>query len=281
MKKRPLARWSLGLGRACALAVFIAAAVFPLAWIIATSLKDQKEIYAFPLRYWPASPTFDSYRKLFGFAEFRTYFLNSLGVTLAASFGGLLVSLPAGFALSRIPSEGLRKKNLLLLYFTQMIPGFMLMTPLYRGIARLGLADNLAVLAIVYAAMTVAFGAIMAKGFFDRVPPSIEEAALIDGCSPLSALARVILPLSLPGLFAIFSFNFLNTWNELFLAVVLLSSERKMTVPVALNSFISKAGVSWDILSAGIVVALLPTILLFALGRKYIIEGLTEGGTKG
>jgi multiple sugar transport system permease protein len=162
-----------------------------------------------------------------------------------------------------------------------MVPSFILMAPLFFTLSKLRLTNDRVVLAVVYAATTIAFGAIMAKSFFDHIPASIEEAALIDGCDPVNALFRVILPISLPGLVAIFSFAFVNIWNELFLAVMLISSDRKMTVPVALNSFISKAGVSWDIMSAGIVVALIPTMVIFAIGQKYIVAGLTEGGVKG
>ncbi len=103
----------------------------------------------------------------------------------------------------------------------------------------------------------------------------------MDGCTVVQALFRVILPVALPAMVAIFSFSFVNIWNELFVAVILLSSDTKMTVPVALNSFISKAGISWDVMSAGIVVALLPTMIVFGIGQRYIIAGLTEGGVKG
>ena len=146
------------------------------------------------------------------------------------------------------------------------------------GFARL--TDSLGALIAVYG-MTVAFGTIMSKSFFDRIPVSLEEAALIDGCNTLQALFHVILPVSLPAVVAILSFEFVGFWNELFLAVMLLSTDTNMTVPVALNSFISKSGIEWDVLSAGLVVALLPTMILFAIGQKFIIAGLTEGSVKG
>ncbi|QQO11279.1 carbohydrate ABC transporter permease [Breznakiella homolactica] len=269
------------LSRFIALALFLAFAVLPLFWIIITSLKPSQEIYTFPLRYFPSRISFAGYQKLLGFAKFGTYFANSLWISLLASFGGLIASVLSGFALSRLKTSKKIQGLLLVLYFTQMVPSFLLMTPLFLMLSKMGLTDNRLALAVVYAATTVAFGAIMAKGFFDRIPASIEEAALIDGCDPFTALFKVILPITLPGLVAIFSFAFVNVWNELFLAVMLISSDRKLTVPVALNSFISKAGVSWDVMSAGIVVALIPTMVIFAFGQKYIVAGLTEGGVKG
>jgi multiple sugar transport system permease protein len=279
--QRQLLRYTGTFAKSIALGLFLLFALVPLFWILMTSIKPSKEIYTFPLNYFPSKISFAGYQKLFGFAHFGKYFLNSLGVTLLASFGGLITSILSGFALSRFKSIRKTRSIMLLLYITQMVPGFILMTPLYLMLSKLGLTDSLLGLGVVYSASTVAFGAIMAKSFFDRIPASIEEAALIDGCDPFSALIRIVLPISLPGIVAIFSFAFVNIWNELFLAVILLSSDSKMTVPVALNSFISKAGVSWDVMSAGIVVALLPTIVVFAFGQKYIVAGLTEGGVKG
>ncbi len=274
-------RFVSGLGRVALLAMYLVFAMLPLYWIALTSLKDAKEIYTFPLLYAPAHPTLDSYRKLFSFANFGLYFRNSLLVSLLAAAGALIVCLVAGYGLSRYSRQRWKKAILLSLYFTQMVPGFLLMVPLFTMLSKLRWTDNLVVLAGLYATMMVAFGTIMAKSFFDRIPESIEEAALIDGCTTLGALFRVILPVTLPGIVAIYSFSFVNIWNELFLAVMLLSSESNTTVPVALNSFISKAGVSWDVLSAGIVTALVPTMLVFAIGQKFIIAGLTEGSVKG
>jgi multiple sugar transport system permease protein len=280
MNKR-LRRVAGRIGKTGALFLFLLFAVLPLFWVLVTSLKPLTEIYLFPLRYFPSKASLEGYRKLLRFANFGHYFANSLVISLLAAAGGLCVSTLAGFALSRLRAFRTSRILLLLLYFTQMVPSFILMAPLFFNLSKLGLTNNRLVLAVVYAATTIAFGAIMAKSFFDRIPSSLEEAALIDGCDTLTALFRVILPVSLPGLIAIFSFAFVNVWNELFLAVMLMSSDVKMTVPVALNSFISKAGVSWDIMSAGIVVALLPTMIIFALGQKYIVAGLTEGGVKG
>ena len=197
-----------------------------------------------------------------------------------AATGALIVCLISGFGLSRYRLKRSKKAILLGLYFTQMVPGFLLMIPLFTMLSRLRLTDSLGALIAVYG-MTVAFGTIMSKSFFDRIPVSLEEAALIDGCNTLQALFHVILPVSLPAVVAILSFEFVGFWNELFLAVMLLSTDTNMTVPVALNSFISKSGVEWDVLSAGLVVALLPTMILFAIGQKFIIAGLTEGSVKG
>lgn len=267
--------------RSLALLLFLILAIGPLYWILITSLKGPKEIYTWPLRYWPSSPTLESYRKLFSFSNFSRYFLNSMIVSLCASFTVMAVSVSSGFALSRYKSRRTKDNLLLAMYFTQTIPTFILMVPLFTTLAKMGMVNKLSVLGIIYVATVVAFSTIMAKSFFDRIPVSLEEAAKIDGCSTFQSLLQVILPVTLPGMAALFSFAFINIWNELFLAVMLLMSDNKMTVPVALNSFISKSGISWDVMSAGIIVALVPTMIVFGIGQKFIVSGLTAGGVKG
>lgn len=263
------------------LSLFLIFAIFPLYWIIVTSFKDSKEVFTFPIIYFPKQLSFASYAKLFRISNFTQYIMNSFYVTLLGSLGSLLFSVFSGYAISRLGHYRMKNRILLLLYVSQMIPSFILMTPLYLTVSRVGGTDKLSVLAILYIATNLSFGTIMSKSFYDRIPPVLEEAALVDGCNSISSLFKITLPLMMPGLAAIFSFSFVNIWNELFMAVLFLSTPSKTTVPVALNSFISKGGISWDTLSAGLVIALLPTMVIFAIAQKYIVAGLTEGGVKG
>ena len=256
--------------RVIILTAFLLAAILPLFWIFITSLKSAKELYALPLIYWPKEPSFAAYKKLFTYSNFGVYFLNSLKVTLVASVGAMAVAICSGFALSRLRAQKLKGKIEILMYFTQTVPSFMLMVPLFMMFSKLKLVDNHISLSTIYIATVVAFCTIMARSFFDRIPASLEEAAKIDGCNLFQSIIHVVLPTTLPGIAAIFCF-----------AVMIINKTSKYTVPVALNSFISKAGVSWDLMSAGIVVALLPTMIVFGIGQKYIVAGLTEGGVKG
>jgi multiple sugar transport system permease protein len=266
--------------RIMSLALFLIGALVPLYWIIVTSFKGNHEVYAYPIRYWPQQLNLENYIYIFKISNFQTYFRNSIFVALLGSVGALLISMFSGYALSRFRAKRARMIFILAMYLTQIIPTYMIMTPLFTFLAQMGLTDNLISLTVVYIGMMVAFSTIMGSSFFAMVPFSIEEAAQIDGCSRMQALFQIVIPLVLPGLAAIFSFSFVNIWNELFLAVMLMNSDQNMTVPVALNSFISKAGVSWGVLSAGIVVALVPTLIVFAFAQKYIVIGLTEGAIK-
>ncbi len=276
-EKHPMLRSVI---RAILLIIYLLLAIVPLYWIFVTSIKGSKHIYDFPLVYFPKQWNFEGYRKLFSFSNFGLYFRNSLLVAIISSFAAMMISVLSGFALSRYKDKKMKKSLELLLYFSQTIPPFIIMVPIFTIFSKLKLTNSLVSLSFVYVATVVAFSTIMSKSFFDKVPASIEEACMIDGCTQIQALQKVILPITLPGMAAIFCFAFINIWNELFLAVMLLMTNTKMTVPVALNSFISKAGISWDVMSAGIIIALLPTMIVFGFGQKYIVAGLTEGSVK-
>jgi multiple sugar transport system permease protein len=263
-----------------ALGIFLLVAVFPLFWIFVTSIKDATETYSFPVSYWPEHPTIQNYLYLFQSMNFGRYLTNSIVASLSAALVALLIASLSGYVMARKFFRG-KGFILFLLFFTQMIPGFMLMGSLYILMAPLRLVNSLGIIIVLYTNMMIPFAAIMMKGFFERIPPSLEDAALIDGCSQLQALFRIILPVTLPGLAATFSFAFVNCWNELFLAIMFLDREMKKTLPVGLNSFIAKADIDWGAMSAGAVIALLPTVLIFAVAQRYIIEGLTQGAVKG
>jgi multiple sugar transport system permease protein len=269
----------VGILRAIGLGIFLVVALFPLIWIFLTSIKPATEVYTFPVRYLPSRATFEAYRYLFSFARFNVYFKNSFVVATVSAGFSTFFSLMAGYVLTR---ERFRFRTflILVLFFVQMLPTYLIMIPQFTMFSRLKLTNTLTSVIIIYTGFGSAFGTVMARAFLKNLPRTIEEAALIDGCNRLQVLFKVVIPLLLPGVGSIFSFCFVNSWNEVFTAVLFLHTDSKMTVPVALYSFVSKAGIQWNVMAAGIVVALLPTIVVFSLAQKYIVEGLTQGAIK-
>jgi multiple sugar transport system permease protein len=164
---------------------------------------------------------------------------------------------------------------------TQMIPAFIALGPLYLLMVNLGLVDDRFGLILVYVAVCIPFCTIMLRGFFANIPDALEEAAMIDGCSRISALFRVIVPVMKPGIVAAFIFNFVNCWNELFLSVTLMNKDENKTIPTALNGFITSFNIDWGSMSAAAVLTILPTMILFAFASRYIVQGLTAGAVKG
>jgi multiple sugar transport system permease protein len=262
------------------LGIWLVITVFPLYWIIVTSFKTPGAIFSYPLTYWPEVFSIENYVGLFEKAQFGTYIANSLLISTVAAIFATVISMLSAYVLARFD---FRTKGALLMAFlvTQMIPSFIALGPLYLMMVQLKLVDNKFGLILIYIAVCIPFSTVMLRGFFANVPDALEEAAMIDGCSRIGALFRVIVPVMKPGIVAAFIFNFVNCWNELFLSVTLMNRDSNKTIPTALNGFISSYNIDWGSMSAAAVLTIIPTMILFAFASKYIVQGLTAGAVKG
>ncbi len=263
------------------LAGFLVLVMFPFVWMLLTSMKgSQGEIYAFPVRYLPDPPTLINYTSMLWKGNFGRYMVNSLICSSVAAACAVFVAILASYVISRFH---FRFKNVILLFFliTQMIPMFIMLAPLYQLLAKFRMLNDLRSMALLYTNMMIPFSVVTLCGFFDGVPKSLEEAAWIDGCSYLQALFRVVVPVIMPGIAATFIFAFINSWNELFMAVMFIDVDKFKTIPVGLNGLILKYDIKWGEMAAGTIMSLVPTMCLFAFAQKYMIEGLTAGSVKG
>ncbi len=266
--------------RTVLLGLWLVITLFPMYWILVSSLKDPGAIAAYPLRYLPDPISFVNYQGLFERAQFGTYLANSFLVAASSAAVATMIALLSGYVLARFE---FRTKAAVLVAFlvTQMVPAFIALGPLYQMLVTMGLVDSRYGLALVYVAMCIPFSSVMLRGFFDNVPDALEEAAMVDGCTRFTALFRVIVPVMTPGIIATFIFNFVNCWNELFLSVLLINTDDLKTVPTALNGFISSFNIEWGPMSAAAVLTILPTMVIFAFASRYIVAGLTSGAVKG
>ena len=262
------------------LCAFFAFAVFPVYWMVATSLTPEKDLFVWPLRYFPAAPTLEHYAAAFLRTDIPRFFTNSLTVASLASACTLTVSVLGGYALARYRFRG-RQATLLVFLATQMMPVVVLIVPLFIIFRMLGLLDTLYSLMIVYTVLNIPFCTLMMQGFFAGVPSELEEAAMVDGCNRMGAILRVAVPLARPGLIATFLFAFIGAWNELLFAVMFLNTESTFTLPVGLYNFISKYDVHWGRMMAGATLALLPALAVFAFVQRYMVRGLALGAVKG
>lgn len=262
------------------LAAHLLLMVFPLYWILITSFKPKGDIFKLPITYWPSVFSLDNYQNIFTVSKFHIYIGNSLLVSILSAFFVIVIAILSAYVMARFKFRG-HKQIMLAFFVTQMLPGFMSLAPLYMMMSKMGLTNTRLSLIIMYTTMSIAFSTIMLRGFFQRIPSSIEEAAMIDGCSRLSSLLRVIIPVMLPGISSTFIFAFVQNWNELFYAVMFIDSNALKTLPVGMNSFVLKFDIDWGSMSAGTVISVLPTILMFAFAQRYIVEGLTQGAEKG
>lgn len=267
-------------GRIIILVIFLLIVILPIYWMLITSLKLPGDISTLDIQYWPKNPTLDNYEAVLGASGFLIYLKNSLIVSVIASAIVLLVAIPGGYGLSRYSYKG---KGLTMVAFliTQMIPMTLLLVPMFLIFSSIKLNDSLASLVILYVVLNVPFCTITMQGFFMNIPVVIEEAARIDGCTKFQTILKIVLPVMLPGIIAVFIFAFIGAWNDLLGGVMFINSEAKRTIPVGLSYYVGQFSVNWGEMTAGGIMALLPSAALFAFAQKYIVEGMTSGAVKG
>ncbi len=262
------------------LAFFAAYVIIPFVWMVSISLKPETEVFAREITLLPREPTLANYEAVFKAAPYLRYFLNSLLVAVVTTLGSIAVSTLAAYAFSRFRFPG-RDVIAFLILATQMFPLVTGIIPLYLIFSKLGLINTYWCLFIAYVAFTIPFCTWMLKGFFDTFPKEIEEAALIDGCSRMQVLRKIVLPTSGPALVATGVFCFILSWNEFLYATVLTSSDAVRTLPAALGQMIGQGYTQWGSLNAAGIMTTLPVVVFFLLFQRYLVGGLTAGAMKG
>lgn len=253
--------------------------LFPFYWTFVTSIKPEAELYGANVTYWPKHMTFDAYKQLFTGFDFFKSMGNSFivaGITTAVS---LVVSVLAAYAFSRYRFKG--RKVLMAMFLTNnMFPTVLLLIPLYTIMRSLGILYTPIALVLAYTTFTIPFSVWLLNGYMNDLPPSLEEAALVDGASRFYAFIKIILPVLVPCLIATGVYIFMTAWNEYTFAVM-FTNEANRTIPVALKSLIGQLGVQWDLLTAGGIITIIPICVMFFFAQKRLVEGLTAGAVKG
>ena len=263
-------------GLTAAAAAFLA----PQLWLFSLSLKSKAGVYEYPPRWLPADPSLANYRFALTQTQVPWYLWNSAIVAVLAAAATLAAAIPAAYVLSRERFQG-RQPLMAALLGVQMVSPVILLVPIYGVIDRLGLIDTRAGLILVYAAMQVPFTVWVLKNFFDAVPRSIVEAARLDGASRARTLWTIVLPIIGPGLGATAIFNLAAYWSEFSLALVLLDSQERFTMPLGLFSFQSAYETDWQLLAAASFIALVPVLAGFVFLQRFFVAGLTAGAVKG
>lgn len=258
--------------------------LFPLIWMIYSSFRDQSKLISQDIvNIIPALDEFgiDSYKYILG-KGMLTFFKNSIISASIVTVFSVVISCMAGYALTRLKLRGSRIISRVIL-FTYMIPPILIVIPLFIVIVKLGLNNTLSGLILTHITFALPFSIWLMRGFFLSLPPAIEEAALIDGASLFGAFAKVVLPLSLPGISTIAIFSFILSWNEYLFASILLTSNRVKTLPIGIiTTFTSDYMYSqdWVRLMSAAVLSSIPVLVIFIFLQRSIISGLSAGAVK-
>ncbi|HNR96150.1 MAG: Maltose transport system permease protein MalG [Chloroflexi bacterium ADurb.Bin180] len=262
-------------------------AIYPILRIFTISIRPGDKLLSTDLSIIPKNATLNSYRQvLFGDpatkrkSDFFLWLWNSLLITLTTACIGVILASSAAYAFSRFKFPG-RSPGLIFLLTTQMIPAGMLLLPLYMMLTRLKLINTYLGLIIAYSVTSVPFTIWILKGYFDTIPPDLEEAAMIDGTSRLGAFYRVILPLSTPSLAVAFLFNFTSGWSEYLVARVVLQKAAMYTWPLGIFTYAGQYTLAAGRFAAASMLLAVPSMALFLYSSKWLVSGLTLGGVKG
>ena len=253
--------------------------IFPIMWMIDSSLKGTSEIYSSPPTF-SIHVTLENYIRVMFESGIPRAFLNSIIISVTATFITLVLGCLAGYGFSRYRFKGRRMLYVGLLY-GQMMPAVVLIIPVYLVFSKIGLIDSYFSLILPDVAITVPLATLMLKSFFDGVPIELEDAARIDGTTKLGILLKIIIPIAKPGLVSVAIYTFLSTWEEFIFALNLTNSAAVRTLPIAINMFKGEFVIDWGAIMASGAVISLPVILLFVLCNKVFVKGLSEGGVKG
>ena len=252
----------------------------PFIFIVFTSLKTRPDLLLGSPFLPPKILAFENYNTAWQRGDLARHGLNSLVISLTKVPLGLLVSSLAAFAFTRMRFP-LQKTLFMFIVMGTMIPVQVALGPLFTMILNAGLLNTYLGILLPYIGFGVPYQIFLLRGFFSSIPRDLDEAAHIDGCSNFGVYRWIIMPLALPGLAAVFILDFVGTWNEFAIALVVLQSRSSWTIPLALQSFQGLYGNNYNLLTAGIIMSILPVVIVYLLFQRYFITGLTSGALKG
>jgi ABC-type glycerol-3-phosphate transport system permease component len=268
-----------GVGNIILLLMILWTAI-PFYWMVATSLKHDKEIYGYEATLIPNNPTLDGYKTILLDTPYLLFFRNSVIVAVGSTLLSMIIACLAAYAIARLnfPGRALIARGLI---YTYLVPTSLLFIPLFAMMSMLRLTDTLHGLTIAYLGFDVPFCTWLLLGYFKSVPMELEEAALVDGCNRVTALLRVVLPVSLPALVVVTFFSFTHAWNEFLYAHVFTSTNSARTITTGLANFMNEDVFFWGPLMASTVLSALPPVIMFLIFQRWVVKGLTLGAVKG
>lgn len=254
--------------------------LFPVLWVLSMSFKTVPELFYVPPKLLPEHFSFDNYIQVLWMADIITFLKNSFLIVGGTIVGCILLIVPAAYGLSRFRFKGKNTLQFGILIF-QMISPLIIAIPLYRYFSKLHLLNNYWSLTLVYIALSLPFACWSLKGYMDTIPYSIDEAGRIDGCSRMTILLKLLIPLIVPGMISVVILIFVRSWAQFIIPFILLNDSRMFPISVGLVNLQSTGDtITTHLLAAGCILGILPTVLIFIFLQRFIVSALTAGAVK-
>jgi multiple sugar transport system permease protein len=254
--------------------------MFPALWILFTSLKTEAELTVKPITWLPHAPTIANYLRAFTDQPLLLFLFNSFMVAILSTALTLFISVLAAYALARLQLRG-RDLILSAIIAVSTFPLVTLLVPLFEIMRALGLLNTWVALILPYTVLSLPVCTLILVSFFEGIPRDLENSAMIDGCTRIGALFKVVVPLSAPGVFTAGILAFVNAWDEFLLALSFNSNPMLRTLPVGITLYQGEFAFPWPVISAALVVGILPVAVLIVIFQERVVSGLTSGGIKG
>ena len=255
--------------------------IFPLIWMVITSVKPQTELFRIPATFWPTEITFEHYRTLLEKTAFLKYMRNSVIISTSTTMLVITVAVLGAYSLTRFTYPG-RERIAFLVLATYLLPSVVLVLPLYLMMVKVGIANSLFSLVVAYTTFALPYALWLLRSFMASMPEELEWAALVDGASRFGAFVDVVLPQAIPGIISTALFTFIVTWNEYFYALILVNTDeaRPLTTGV-ITMLVTSFNIEWSLLMAAAVAMSLPLIIIFVFLQGYLVRGFAGTGVKG
>jgi multiple sugar transport system permease protein len=267
------------MGTYSLVSIVVVIALFPLYWLITTSMLTDNALFVLPPRFFPNESLLRNYLLYLRSNPFLLWLRNSMLTCGSATVASTFIALFGAYSLSRFVFRG-RVLLVFLILLTQMLPSVLLVIPIFILFSGLQLNNSLVGLALVYTCVTLPIGLWFLKGFFDAIPVELQDAARIDGCTQIGVLFRIAIPLIVPGIMATATWSFIVGWDEFVFAYSMISTDSLWPVSVGLASHIGQYGISWSKIMSGAVLATVPIGILFMFFQRQLVSGLTAGAVK-
>jgi ABC-type glycerol-3-phosphate transport system permease component len=259
--------------------IFYAFLLLPIAWLVLSSLRNSDSIQSGRLIPYPSELTGSNYVEAFRISNLIICLGNSFLIAISVMLLVVFIGSLGAYALSRCQLRG-KNTFMMLALMPQFFPYVLILIPFYVLMSNLGLVDSHLGLILTHTSITLPFVLWMLTGYFNAIPRDLDQAALIDGCSRLGVLFRIIYPIAIPGMVVAGFFAFVVSWGDYLFVSILSQSQETQTLPIGLQTFMSSLQVKWGLITAGTVIAIVPTIVFFAIVQRRLVAGLTAGAVK-